>query len=264
MPKNKIEKKLFIRERYYDKAQRMKIKRSEEYEVLEEVFDKPTLMTIYHLMNQKVIDKLHGAVKSGKESKIFWAIAPSGAELAVKIYLTVSAEFRKGMLPYLAGDPRFKRVKSGKPLIYTWAEKEFKNLKIALKAGVRVPTPYAVRNNVLVMEFIGEKGVPSPLLKDLPPPSPQESYLKLLEYVKLLYSKGNLVHGDLSEYNVMIHRGEPVLFDVSQAVLLSHPLADQLLRRDIRNLNQFFRKLGVKIQDEEKIYEWVVGNGSSA
>lgn len=241
----------------------MKIKRSEEYEVLEEVFDKPTLMTVYHLMSQRVIDKLHGAVKSGKESRIFWAVAPSGAELAVKIYLTVSAEFKKGMLPYLAGDPRFRHVKSGRPLVYTWAEKEFKNLKTALKADVRVPMPYAVKNNVLVMEFIGEKGVPSPLLKDMPPPRPRESYSRLIEYVRLLYRRGDLVHGDFSEYNVMMHQGEPILFDMSQAVLSSHPLADQLLRRDIHNLNQFFRKLGVKVQDEEKVYNWVIENGAN-
>lgn len=253
-------KKLTRKERKLEREQKHLIRdRSEEEAALEEVFDKPTLMTIYSLINRGVIDRMYGAVKSGKEAKIYWALGPKGEELAVKIYLTVTAEFKKGMLPYIKGDVRFKHIKGGtRALIYAWAEKEFKNLALAHQAGVRVPRPYAVRNNVLVAEFIGEKGVPAPLLKEVELQNPEEVYLELLEAARLLYRKAELVHGDLSEYNVMIFKGEPIIFDLSQAVLLSHPLADKFLRRDLKNLNRYFRKLGVKVKPEAEAYRWIV------
>ena len=257
--KKDLWEKLVYRERRLEKEQRHLIRdRAEEMAALEEVFDKPTLMTLYSLINRGVIDRMFGAVKSGKEAKIYWALGPNGEELAVKIYLTVTAEFKRGMLPYIQGDVRFKRVGRGtRALIYAWAEKEFKNLTLAYEAGVRVPKPYAVKNNILVVEFIGEKGSPAPLLREVELDRPEEVYLTLLEAVKRLYRKAELVHGDLSEYNIMYYREKPVIFDLSQAVLLSHPLADQLLRRDIRNLNRFFAKLNVKVKPEDEIYRWV-------
>jgi len=253
--------KLSRKERKLEREQRHLVRdRSEEEAALEEVFDKPTLMTIYSLISRGIIDRMYGVVKSGKEAKIYWALSPKGEELAVKIYLTVTAEFKKGMLPYIKGDIRFKHVKSGtRPLIYAWAEKEFKNLLLARQAGVRVPKAYAVRNNVLVVEFIGEKGVPAPLLREVELENPEEVYWELLEAVRLLYRKAELVHGDLSEYNVMFFRGKPVLFDLSQAVLLSHPLAETLLRRDLKNLNRYFGRLGVRVKPEEEAYRWVTG-----
>lgn len=237
----------------------------EEGEVLEEVFDKPTLMTLYRLINRGVIESFVGVIKSGKEAKIYRALGPKGEEFAVKIYLIVSAEFRRGMLPYLEGDVRFSHVRRGiRPLVYAWAQKEFKNLKKAWEIGVKVPKPYAVENNILIIEFIGKDGVPAPLLKDAEVSNPEKVYEKLLGYIKTLYKDGELVHGDLSEYNVMILNDEPIIFDMSQAVLLNHPLADQLLHRDIANLNRFFRKLGVKVKSDDEVYRWVTENESNA
>ncbi|MEM3737032.1 MAG: serine protein kinase RIO [Candidatus Bathyarchaeia archaeon] len=267
MPRNelpaegKFQKKLDRDERLYDVTQRMKIKRSEDYDVLEEVFDKPTLMTLYHLINKGVIDRLYGVVKSGKEARIYRGLNKSGRELAVKIYLVASAEFRKGMLQYIEGDRRFGKVKrDSRNLIYTWALKEFKNLEKAYSVGVRVPQPYAVENNVLVMEFIGSNGIPAPLLREAELHDPSRVYKKLLEYVKILYRDASLVHGDLSGFNVMVVNDEPVIFDLSQAVLLTHPMASQLLYRDLVNLANFFKHLGVEVEPVEVTYIWVTGS----
>jgi len=76
-------------------------KDSEFFKTLEEVFDGSTVMAAYDLIRKKVIDHFNGAVASGKESRIYWAISPEGKDLAVKIYLTSSAEFRKGIKKYL-------------------------------------------------------------------------------------------------------------------------------------------------------------------
>ncbi|MEM3087895.1 MAG: serine protein kinase RIO, partial [Candidatus Bathyarchaeia archaeon] len=222
----KVEEKLLRKERKYEVEQRMKEKRSEDREVFEEVFDQTTLLTIYDLLNRGVIDRLHGVVKAGKESRVYRGVDPKGRDLAVKIYLTTSAEFRRGMMPYIQDDPRFLQARQEtKSLIYAWALREFRNLQKAYRAGVPVPKPIAVSKNVLVMEFIGKDGVPAPLLKDEPPKKPNQTYNHILKYVKQLYQKADLVHGDLSEYNIMMWKNQPVIFDISQAVPSQHPMA---------------------------------------
>lgn len=254
------EKKLKRKESRYENAQLRKEKRSEEYEVLEEVFDRSTLMTIYHFMNKGVIDEIHGSLKAGKESKLYWGRDKEGNSLAIKIFLTVSAEFKKGMLVYIQGDPRFTRVRRDtRSLIYLWAQKEFKNLHSAFEAGVSVPKPITVRRNVLIMEFVGENGISAPLLREIQLKNPDKIYRQILTNVKRLYRKAGLVHADLSEYNVMIWKGKPVLFDVSQSVPREHPMASEFLRRDIKNISRYFKRLGVAIPSVDELFKKVTG-----
>ncbi|MFQ6081466.1 MAG: serine protein kinase RIO [Candidatus Bathyarchaeia archaeon] len=254
-----IRRRLERRLRVVEKRDRMLIKDfSADRAVLEEVFDRSTLMTVYNLLNKGTIDEIYGAVKAGKEARIYWGRNSDGKELAIKIYLTVSAEFRKGMLPYIEGDPRFAHVRRDtRSLVYAWAQKEFKNLQRALEAGVRVPKPIAVEKNVLVMEFIGKNGVSAPLIREISLKNPQQVYRQLLTSVKKLYQKAELVHADLSEYNIMIWRGKPILFDVSQAVPLKHPMADRFLQRDLENLYRYFKKLNVDVLSVEEMYRRV-------
>ena len=258
--RKKVNKKLLRKEKSYETERLMRKKRSEEYEVMEEVFDRSTLMTIYKFMNKGKIDEIYGVVNAGKEARVYWGKDQDGRELAIKIYLTVSAEFKKGMLPYIRGDPRFAHVrKDTRHLIYAWAQKEFKNLQRAMDAGVRVPEPIAVSKNVLIMSFIGKNGVRALLLKEVSLKNPRQVYRRLLTYVKKLYQKAKLVHADLSEYNIMIWKNKPVLFDVSQAVTLEHPMADQFLRRDLRNLHKYFKKLDVDVLSVEEMHRRITG-----
>jgi RIO kinase 1 len=234
----------------------MKTKRSEEYQALEEVFDRSTLMTIYEYMNKGTIGEIHGVVKAGKEARIYWATTPQGKELAIKIYLTLSAEFKKGKIIYIEGDPRFRNVRHDtRSLVFAWALKEYKNLELAVKAKVRVPKPIDVKNNVLIMEFIGKNGTSAPVMKEEPPKNPQQVYEQLLEYIRRLYQKAQLVHGDISEYNVMLWRNKPILFDIAQAVRLEHPMAQQFLTRDLNNLNRYFKNHGAKVLTTEEAHK---------
>ena len=262
--RKRVDKRLLKKEKAYETGQLMKDKRSEELEALEEVFDRSTLMVIYDFLNTGVISDIYGVVSAGKESRVYWAKQASGRELAVKIYLTISAEFRKGMLPYIEGDPRFRGVKHDtRSLIFTWARKEYRNLEQAKRAKVRVPKPFAVRNNVLIMEFIGKDGKSAPSLKEQSPAEPNRIYDEILVCLEKLYVRAELVHGDLSEYNIMIWKGHPVIFDVSQAVSVEHPMADFLLRRDLTNLNRFFSRQGVKVVPIEECYERITGHGET-
>lgn len=143
--------------------------------------------------------------------------------------------------------------------MYAWAEKEFKNLKLADEVGVRVPKQVVCRSNVLVMEFIGENGVSAPRLKDIVIEEPESVFGTVFDYVITLYKKAKLVHGDLSEYNILYWKNGPVIIDVSQAVLLSHPLALDFLARDLKNILRYFSGLGVGVPSLEEAYKEVTG-----
>ena len=244
----------------YVRKQRVLEKRSEEYEALEEVFDRPTLEIIYDFMKRGVIDSLLGTISAGKEARVYVGITPDEEKVAVKIYLVHTAEFRRGRFKYIEGDPRFKRVRRDmRGLVYAWTTKEFRNMKRAWDAGVRIPKPIAARGNVLVMEFIGTDLTPAPKLKDLVEVE-RWHFDAVIENVKKLYQKAGLVHGDLSEYNVFVHGEEVVIFDLSQAVTLEHPLAEELLARDVINLIRFFERRGVSVPTFEEALAYVKGS----
>ncbi len=229
-----------------------------ERATLEEVLDQHTRLVLYRFLNSGILHEVHGVVSSGKEARIYWGKDKKGEERAVKIYLTSSAEFKKGMIMYIEGDYRFKGIRRDtKSLINTWAQKEFRNLEAAYLAKVRVPKPIAVDSNVVVMEFIGQDGVSAPSLKEEPPENPSEAYNLLLTYVKRLYGDADLIHGDLSEYNLITWKGELVMFDMGQAVPKSHPMATFLLKRDLSNVNRFFSRLDVEVNSPEETYRKV-------
>jgi RIO kinase 1 len=257
----KARKKLAHKEKTVERRDKMLVHNlSSERATVEEVFDQATRMVIYQFLNSGVLYEVNGVVNAGKEARVYWGKNKEGKDLAVKIYLTTSAEFKKGMLKYIEGDYRFKGVKRDtRSLIFTWAQKEFRNLEQASRAKVRVPNPVAVKNNVLVMEFIGKNGVNAPSLKEQAPSDPEKVYEVLLTYVERLYRKADLVHGDLSEYNIMMWKGKPVIFDVAQAVPTSHSMAELFLRRDLANVNRFFSRLGVKVLSVDEAYRRVVG-----
>jgi RIO kinase 1 len=257
----KAQERLTRRERRVERRDRMLIHdMTKERATVEEVFDQSTRLVVFDLLNSGVLYEVNGVVSSGKEARVYWGKDKNGKDLAVKIYLTSSAEFKKGMLKYIEGDPRFKGVKHDtRSLIAVWAQKEFRNLKEAFEAKVRVPKPNAVKSNVLVMEFIGKDGASAPLLKDEPPADPERIYRLLVTYLKRLYQKAKLVHGDLSEYNILMWKGRPVIFDMSQSVSIEHPMADFMLMRDLMNLSRFFSRLNVKVIPIEDLHKMVVG-----
>ncbi len=209
-----------------------------------------------HLLNRGRLRELQGAVKSGKESRIYRGIDMKGGDVAVKIYLTSSAIFRQGRLKYIRGDPRFKDIPHDtRSLIDQWASKEFKNLQLAKEAGLVVPTPIYVEKNVLLMEFIGKNGVPAPHLREVPLQAASSWYDKIVEMLQDLYNKAKLVHGDLSEYNILVPDGYPMLIDFAQAVTIEHPEAREFLKRDIENLNNYFKGLNVRTRSFERMFK---------
>ena len=233
-----------------ERTNRHLVKKSEDYEVLNSVFDMPTLMTITKLINNGVIASVISHFGSGKESKVFVATAPDGSLLALKIYLTGNAEFKKRR-QYLQGDRRFSETKKGmRNLVSIWAHKELKNLRVAYESGVSVPKPVLAKRNMLLMQFIGDaEGNAAPILANSQNVSSAD-YQQIIEQVRLLYQKAGLVHADLSEYNIFkTYGGEIVLFDFGSAVDVQHPNSKHFLVRDIMNINSFFEKRAIDVLD---------------
>jgi len=246
-----------------------RLKDKDLFETVEEVFDKRTVLTIIELQRRKCLRTLKGVVSAGKEARVYWGKSYSGEDLAVKIYLTATAEFKKSIWKYIRGDPRFEGIGKlpTKKLMELWARKEFGNLKRMYEAGVRVPRPICHFRNVVIMEFIGIEGKRAPLLKEyheagaLDEAEAYYIFNKVIEYIKLMYLKADLVHGDLSEYNVMIFNGEPIIIDVSQAVRLDHPNAHNFLWRDIKNIVRFFsEEVGIDVPNEEEVYKAITSH----
>lgn len=230
---------------------RARIKDSDDLKVKGDVFDTRTLMNLYALASKGVIDALGGEISTGKEANLFYALC-KGQALAVKIYRITTSNF-KAMQDYLHGDPRFGNIKGTKrAVISAWTRKEYRNLKRAEGVGVRVPHPITVRDNILIMELIGQGDKPAPQLRDviLDQEEARRIFDKLSMYISLLYNKADLVHADFSEFNVL-YNGEPIVIDMGQSVTLEHPMASKFLARDVTNIAKYFeKKYGIGSENE--------------
>jgi RIO kinase 1 len=224
--------------------------------VINEVLDKPTIMLLYKLIKDHIIAYVNGPISAGKESVVFWAVDTKNADVALKIYLVSTSNFKKRE-SYIQGDPRFSKLKKGtKNLVYLWAKKEFRNLSKCYDSGINVPKPIYVSNNVLAMEFVGKNGFPAQIL--LESEVDHSDYEESILILKKLYKIANLVHGDFSEYNIFKTEKGLILFDLGSAVDLRHPNSKEFLKRDISNITRFFSKRGIIVDDPVKLFEDIV------
>ena len=225
-------------------ALRTKEKDSETRKTYDEVFDHAALLTIASLIGDGVISTLDYPVSTGKEANVFHGTDAQGRAKALKIYRVANATFRN-IAVYIEGDPRFKRVKRAiRPTIFAWAQKEYKNLVLMEDAGVRVPRPERVLNNILVMEYIGDESRPAPSLREVRLEAPKAVYEDVVANLRAI-RKSELVHADMSEYNLLWWQDRVVVIDVGQAVPLDHPRSEEWFRRDLSNIARFFKRLRV-------------------
>lgn len=233
----------------FERESRYLRKDSDQRKVLEEVFDQATLLAIEELAARKNLGELYGVVASGKEARVYYGEDSGKRPVAVKIYLVSASDFRK-RLAYIAGDRRFGKLPSGsRETIYLWTRKEFKNLQIADRAGIRVPKPFAFHKNILVMEYVGVPPQPAPTFAETE--VDEGDYDWTFKTIRALWKDAGLVHADFSEFNVFKSGDEQILFDMGSAVVASHPQAEEFLRRDVANMVRFFRKRGITKRDSD-------------
>ena len=214
--------------------------------VFDAVFDRSTLMSLHKLMQSGEIETVDYPIARGKEAHVFHATTNQGPA-AVKIFHTTNAVF-KSLAKYIDGDPRFGGLKRRhRELVKIWVRKEYRNLRRMRKAGIRVPRPRAVLNNVLVMDLIGDESEPSPRLKDITIDDPKGVFDDLLEMLAVCWQTCDLAHADFSEYNILWYDGEPWVIDVGQAVVSAHPSSNEFLVRDVTRIVQWINRQGYEV-----------------
>jgi RIO kinase 1 len=162
------------------------------------------------------------------------------------------------MYDYMKADPRFSDLSHHRrKVIVAWAQREYKNLLIAHQAGVRCPVPHAVKDHVLVMDLIGSDGQPAQQLSIEQPADPQAFFDETVAMMRKLH-KAKLVHADLSQYNILNDDQKPVFIDMSQGTTYGNPNWKRFLQRDCRNIANYFKKLGIKT-DEQTVWHEITG-----
>jgi RIO kinase 3 len=143
-----------------------------------------------------------------------------------------------------------------------WAEKEMHNLVRMRKFGIPCPEVVVLKKHILVMSFIGESHKPAEKLKEafLKDAELMEAYLQTTAGMKSLYENAQLVHADLSEYNILWHNNQCWFIDVSQSVDRNHPKALEFLFRDCVNISSFFKKKGIaETKSPEELFTDITG-----
>ena len=221
----------------------------EKWKVWGNVFDEFTFRTLFKLASQGHFELIQSPISIGKESNVFSARKDSES-IIIKIYRLETCDFNR-MYDYIKYDPRYVNLKKQKrKTVFTWTQREYRNLMKAREAGVNVPKPITFLNNALCLEFIGNKEV-APKVKDRIPKNKKNFFDKIIKDVQKLYKAG-LVHADLSQFNILNFKEEPVFIDFSQCTLKRNPRAEEFLERDVRNICNFFNKIGLKV-DKDKV-----------
>lgn len=228
----------------------------EKFKVYKNVFDNHSIANLFKLASRGYFDELISPISIGKEANIFTASTKEGGIVIIKIYRLENCNFNK-MYDYIKYDPRFVNLKKQRrKVIFSWTQREYRNLMTSREAGVRVPMPIAFLDNILVLELIGDREA-APTLKDCAPTDPAKFFDDLLLQVKKMYDAG-VIHGDLSQFNILNYKDKPVLIDMSQGTPPNSPMADELIERDVKNVLSYFLKLGVK-KDASKVLSYVKG-----
>ncbi|KAJ3170135.1 hypothetical protein HDU88_008760 [Geranomyces variabilis] len=234
---------------------------------VEQVLDPRTRIILFKLLNSNIIYEINGCVSTGKEANVYHATTEDGAHRAIKIYKTSILTF-KDRDRYVSGEYRFRHGYSKsnpRKMVKVWAEKEMRNLKRLHAAGIPCPEPLLLRMHVLLMSFIGDAdGWAAPRLKDAVITDAavyRLIYLQLLKMMWTMYHRCRLVHGDLSEYNLLYQKRVLYIIDVSQSVEHDHPHALEFLRKDCTNVVDYFRKrLPEQIMTVRELFDFVVGD----
>lgn len=217
----------------------------------DEVFDRATLHSLWKLMTDGNLDILDFPLSTGKEGNVFRGLVQKNM-VAVKIYRVSNSTF-KHILKYLPPS-HHAHTKNHRQLVYQWAQKEYGNLEKLWNLGIRVPQPHAYHNNVVIMEYIGTKTRPAPLLQQVTPRDPERIYKKIMRDYRKMYQKAGLIHADLSEYNILMDQGRPRIIDVGQTVSRTHPMAQEFFQRDVRTLAHYFNRYLPTNVEEMSLY----------
>lgn len=207
---------------------------------------------IQPLVDDGLVDDVISRLMSGKEADVYVVRCGSTIRCA-KVYKDAVKRSFKQAVQYQEGrkvrnSRRARAMGKGskfgrKQQEETWQNAEVDALYLLAGAGVRVPQPYDCLNGVLLMELItDEHGDAAPRLNDISMSAEQarEDHALVMHDVKRMLCAG-IVHGDLSEFNVLVDENGPVIIDLPQAVnAAANNSAQSMLERDVNNMTRYY------------------------
>lgn len=231
----------------HQKLEKDKVKRK----IFKEVFDDRTEKSLRKIERRGNLDYIVGPISKGKEANLF--VGKAGKKyVAVKIYRIETTDFynRKS---YIDNEVLEKISKNPIKRIYAWTEREYFNLKNAYENKVKVPKPIDQEGNIIIMELLGDKGIPQKTLKydNLLKKDYETIYNETIKNLNFLIYNSKLIHSDLSEYNIIFFKNKIYFIDMGQSVSTKYERAKMFLNRDLKNLIKFFNNLGIKKTLEE-------------
>lgn len=206
-----------------------------------------------HVRN--IIAVLGDSIGVGKEGEVYLGLTPARDRVVVKFHREGRMSFQKirRLRSYVINVDRKQWHRIAKML----GEREFKIMVVLEREGARVPKPVAWNRNTVVQDYI--PGVELYKAKSLYRETAKQVLKDVLETVRIAYERAGVVHGDLSEYNVLVGEdGHGYVIDWTQYVYKEEPNANELLRRDIEYIARFFKKrFGVEVDHTGLINELI-------
>lgn len=215
------------------------------------------------LVEDGVVDDVVSQLMSGKEASVY--IVRCGDEIrCAKVYKEINQRSFKQAVQYREGrkvknSRRARAMEKGSKFgrgeqEAVWQSAEVDALYALKAAGVRVPEPYGVVDGVLLMELItDEEGFVAPRLNDVSMSAEQalEDHDEMIEYIKRMLCTG-IIHGDLSEFNVLVDEYGPVIIDLPQAVNASaNNNAEWMFARDVNNMRSYYGQYVPELEQTE-------------
>ena len=210
---------------------------SSKYEVAYTLNSKAyDLLALHALVEKNIISQLGPLIGKGKESDVYSCMDDEQNIYAAKFYRIGRTSFKN-----------VKRLRDfvGKRGHLSWlyvnrlaAKREYEALEIIFKFKLNTPKPVAYNRNIVIMSYLrGKELVYYKTIKN-----PEKVFNKIIEQLKIIYQQGNMIHGDLGEFNIVLdEKGNILIIDWLQWVSRDHPNAISLLTRDITNVCNFFK-----------------------
>jgi RIO kinase 1 len=214
---------------------------------------------IQPLVDDGLVDEVLSQLMSGKEATVY--MVRCGDEIrCAKVYKEANKRSFKKAAQYQEGrksrnSRRARAMEKGskygrKQQEDSWQNAEVEALYTLATAGIRVPQPFGCFEGVLLMELITDgEGDVAPRLNDVVMPKDHaiEDHLIMMNYVKLMLCVG-VIHGDLSEFNVLVDEYGPVIIDLPQAVDASaNNNAKSMLLRDVNNITDYYAQFAPEL-----------------
>jgi len=222
---------------------------------------------IQPLVDEGIVDEVLSQLMSGKEATVYTVRCGEQIKCA-KVYKEANKRSFKKAVQYQEGrksknSRRARAIQKGSKYgkaqqEEAWQNSEVDALYLLASSGVRVPEPYGCFDGVLIMELItDDEGSVAPRLNDISMDAEQarEDHAVVMVYIMRMLCAG-VVHGDLSEFNVLVDEYGPVIIDLPQAVdASSNNNAKSMLIRDVENMTTYYAQYAPELAQSKYAQE---------